>query len=423
MPGANNIFNANMGLSTSQLVNSLPGNGSTIWVRIWSLLGGVWQYADSSYTGTGANTLATIITPAPGSVLAGSSVAFTWNPGSGAADYFLDAGTAPGRNDIYSRDAGLATSQTASGLPVDGSPVYIRLWTLAGTTWQFNDYAYTASGSNTKAVMQVPPPGSTLGSNSAVFTWSAAGGASQYWLDIGTTPAGYDLFSQSAATATSLAASGLPTDSSTVYVRLWTASGGTWAFNDYTYTASSGKAVITSPLPGSALSGANVTFTWSSVAAATQYWMDIGTAPGGYDLFSQSAGLATSEAITGLPTGGGTVYVRIWTAIGSAWRYSDCTYMAYSSLPAVMTSPAPSSTLAGSSVTFMWSSATSASQYWLDIGTTAGGYDLFSQSAGLATSQAVSGMPTNSGNIYVRLWTAIGASWRYQDYVYKAAGQ
>jgi len=262
-----------------------------------------------------------------------------------------------------------------------------------------------------------------LAGNSAGFTWNAATGATAYWLDVGTTVAGFDLFSQGVGLATSQTATGLPTDSSTVYVRLWTAFGSTWQFNDYTYTASSGKAVITSPTPGTGLSGTNVTFTWSAVASATEYWLDIGTTAGGYDLFSRGAGLATSQAATGLPSGGGTVYVRIWTAIGNVWLYSDCTFTSYASTPAVMTSPPPSSTLAGSSVTFTWSAASGATQYWLDIGSTAGGFDLFSQGTGPATSQAASGLPINGSSVYVRLWTATGGTWRYQDYVYKAAGQ
>jgi len=421
VPGGSNIFSANMGLATSQLVTSLPGNGSTIWVRIWSLLGGVWQYSDANYTGAGVNTLAVITSPAPGSVLTGTTATFVWNPGTGAADYFLDVGTRPFTNDIYSRDAGLATSATVAGLPADGSQVYVRLWTLAANVWQYNDYAYTASGGTSKAVMQFPPPGAVLSGNSVVFTWSAGTGATAYWMDVGSTAGGYDIFSQGAALATSQSVSGLPTDSSTVYVRLWTAFGGTWRFNDYTYIASSGRAVISSPVPGSGLSGTAVTFTWNSVSGATQYWLDIGTTPQGYDIFSQSAGLATSQAVSGLPTSGATIYVRLWTALGGTWQSSDCTFQAAGSVPAVMTAPAPSSTLTGSTVTFAWSTSAGATQYWLDIGTMAGGYDIFSQSAGTATSQTVSGLPTNGSNVYVRLWTALNATWQFHDYVYRAA--
>ncbi|MBI5688113.1 MAG: hypothetical protein HZC54_23820, partial [Verrucomicrobia bacterium] len=29
-------------------------------------------------------------------------------------------------------------------LPVDGGPVYVRLWSLMSGTWKFTDYFYTA---------------------------------------------------------------------------------------------------------------------------------------------------------------------------------------------------------------------------------------------------------------------------------------
>ena len=73
---------------------------------------------------------------------------------------------------------------------------------------------------------------------------------------------------------------GLPTDGSTVYVRLWTQLGGGtgWVFSDYTYTAASqSKAVWTSPVPGSTLSGPTATFDWSTGAGATAYSISVGT--------------------------------------------------------------------------------------------------------------------------------------------------
>ena len=35
-------------------------------------------------------------------------------------------------------------SRTVSGLPTNGSTIYVRLWSLIGSTWQFTDYTYTA---------------------------------------------------------------------------------------------------------------------------------------------------------------------------------------------------------------------------------------------------------------------------------------
>jgi hypothetical protein len=35
-------------------------------------------------------------------------------------------------------------SASLTGLPTNGSTVYVRLWSLANATWQYNDYIYTA---------------------------------------------------------------------------------------------------------------------------------------------------------------------------------------------------------------------------------------------------------------------------------------
>lgn len=422
--GGTNIFSGILGLATSQTVSGLPTNGSIIWARVWTLLGGVWQFSDSSYTAAGSNTLAVMLTPAPGSVLSGSNVTFTWSSSTGALAYWLDVGTVQGQGDIFAQNVGLATSQAVAGIPTDGSTIYVRLWTLLGGVWQFNDYTYTALGGNSKAVMQIPASGSVLSGASVTFTWSAGTGASTYWLDVATVQGLGDIFAQNVALATSQTVSGIPTDGSTIYVRLWTLLGGVWQFNDYTYTAGGGntKAVMITPMPGSGLSGASVTFTWSPGIGAATYWLDVGTARGGFDIFSQGAALATSQSVTGIPTDGSTIYVRLWTAASGTWQYNDYTYKAAGGLSkAEMVTPVNGSTLSGSGITFTWSAGIGAAAYWLDVGTAPGGFDLFSQGTGLATSQSVSGIPTNGSTIYVRLWTVVGGVWQFNDYTYKGA--
>jgi microsomal dipeptidase-like Zn-dependent dipeptidase len=89
---------------------------------------------------------ASMVSPTPGSTLGGASVSFTWSAGSGASAYYLQVGTSPGKEDIFGKNVGLATSQTVSSLPTDGSTVYVRLNTLFNGLSQFNDYGYNASG-------------------------------------------------------------------------------------------------------------------------------------------------------------------------------------------------------------------------------------------------------------------------------------
>ena len=113
--------------------------------------------------------------------------------------------------------------------------------------------------------------------------------------------------------------SGLPIIAKPVYVRLWTQRNSSWLFNDYTYTSFNATATMTSPTPGSTLSDSSVTFNWSAGSGASQYWLEVGTSAGAGDLFEPSVGLATSQAVNGLPALGTPVYVRLWTLVGSRW--------------------------------------------------------------------------------------------------------
>ena len=43
---------------------------------------------------------------------------------------------------IYDQSQGTNLSVTVSGLPTNGSTIYVRVWSLINTGWYFNDYTY-----------------------------------------------------------------------------------------------------------------------------------------------------------------------------------------------------------------------------------------------------------------------------------------
>lgn len=84
--------------------------------------------------------------------------------------------------------------------------------------------------------------------------------------------------------------------------------------------------------------------------------------------------------------------------------------------------PAPGAALHGSgAATFRWS-AGNASQYWLQVGTAAGGHDLANQDEGSGLSANLTGLPAH-GTVYVRLWWLVGPQWLYSDSTYVIAGE
>ena len=370
--------------------------------------------------------IAAMTIPPPGSTLTSSTVTFAWSAGSGVSEYYLQVGTTPGGQERYSVSEGLNLSATVMGLPTDGSTVYVRLWSKIGGLWSYNDYTYVSCTgcTTTKAEMTTPTPEATLSSSMTTFWWNASLG-SECYLQVGTTMGGQEIYSAGQGTNLSVQVPALPTDGSLVYARLWTNIGGVWLYNDYTYTACSGctatKAVMTSPATGSTLNSSSVTFTWSN-SLASQYYLQVGTVPGGQQIYSAGQGTNLSTQVTGLPIGGDNVYVRLWSELGGMWWYSDYSYLACSGCTptqAAMTTPAPGSTLSSTMVTFKWGTSL-ASECYLQVGTTAGGQEIYSAGEGTNLSSQVMDLPNNGGAVYVRLWSKIGGAWLFNDYTYTA---
>jgi hypothetical protein len=285
---------------------------------------------------------AVIYSPAPNSTLSGPSATFQWTPSGPATAYWIDVGSAVGGNQYY-QSGSLPTSTlsaTVTGLPTDGvSSVYVRMYSLIAGQWVHNDYTYTAfNGAAALGVLTTPPPGSTLTGSTVTFGWAAGSGAASYWLDIGSSPGGNQyLQSGSLGNVLTLSVSSLPTDGSAVYVRLYLLVGGQWLYNDYTYTAfnvASGQGVLTTPPPGSALTGSTVTFGWTAGTGSSAYWLDVGSSPGGNQyLQSGNLGNVLSLAVPGLPVDGSTVYVTLYSLIGGQWYHTGYTYTAAPKVP------------------------------------------------------------------------------------------
>jgi outer membrane biosynthesis protein TonB len=87
---------------------------------------------------------------------------------------------------------------------------------------------------------------------------------------------------------------------------------------------------------------------------------------------------------------------------------------------AVMVSPAPGSTLSGSSVTFQWT-AGSATAYALTLGSTARTIDIYSSNVVTTTSVTVANIPTDGRTVYARLYSQVNNSWLSNIYTFTAS--
>jgi hypothetical protein len=427
--GGNEYYSSgNLGTVLFQAV-TLPTNGSTIYVRWYYYVNGGWQYVDYTYTawngipnGDSAATMSSPVAPGP---LSGSSATFYWAAGTGATAYWLDIGSAAGGNNYYSSGSlsPATLSAAANGLPTNGSNVYVTLYTqFSGSgQWVENSYTYTAFNASAGAgVLTTPTPTSTLTGSTVTFGWNAGSAPpTGYWLDIGGSAGGNNYYSSgNLGNVLTTTVSGLPTDGSTVYVTLYSLVSGVWLSNAYTYTAfnlAAAAGILTTPTPGSTLTSNTVAFDWTAGSGASAYWMDIGSTTGGNNYYSSgNLGTALTTTVSRLPTDGSEIFVTLYSLIGGTWSGNAYTYTALNATGslAAMQTPTPGATISGTSATFTWSSDVNATAYWVDIGSTVGGNNVYSSgNLSTALTTTVYTLPANSTTIYVSLYSYVGGQW------------
>ena len=329
-PGGYDLFGGVVtGLSKTL---TLPTDGRTLYVRLYSMINGAWQYTTYVYTAfTGPDLKAQMTGPVNGSTLPAGPTTFTWSAGTGVTQYSLWIGSNMNSYDLF---GGVVSGLSKTiQLPDDGRPIYVQLWSLKNGVWASNKYTYTTYtplAGPVKAQMTSPATnGSTLPGASVTFSWSKGTGATQYSLWIGSTPGGSDLYIASQGTNQTKTVTTVPTDGRPVYVTLWSLIGGVWKANSYAYTALDGRAVMTSPAAGSTLTGASVPFSWSAGTGATQCTLWIGNAPGTADIYSRNEGLGTTDTVNVLPTDGRPLYVTLGSLINGGWKYNSYLYSAH----------------------------------------------------------------------------------------------
>lgn len=378
--------------------------------------------ATQEFTLIVSSAKAAMLSPVQGSTLSGSTATFSWAGGAGVTNYYLWIGTAEGAHDL--KNVALPSSTTAynaTNLPTTGATLYVRLYSQINAVNQFNSYTY-AQATAAKATIVSPSDGSSLPGASVTFSWTGGSAVTTYYLWIGTTEGGHDLKNVTLGPGTvSYAVNNLPTNGAPIYVRLYSLINGVLQYNSYTYTqASASKAVMISPSNGSTLPGSSATFNWGGGAGVTKYFLWLGTTEGARDLKNVTLGPdATSYLAMNLPTDGAPVYARLYSLINGVYQYNSYAYTQANRTKAAMIAPSQGSTISPVSTVFLWSPATGASSYYIWIGTTPGSKDVRNVAipAGTTTYTALNLQP---GTIYVRLYSLIDGSYKYNDYSYTA---
>lgn len=357
--------------------------------------------------------------PAPGSTLSGPRATFIWTAGTGVSAYELWLGTAgAGSKNLYDSGDVTATSIPITFMPTNGATIYARLLTQINGVWHGADSTYTAASA---ALLASPAPDAVLSGPNVTFSWAPVTGATAYELWLGTTGIGSkNLYNSGIETATTIPIGFLPTNGATLYARLFTSYNGTLGWTDVTYTAVTSP-TLALPTPGSALSGPSATFSWTPIAGATAYNLWLGTnGTGSHNLYSSGLSTATTVTIGFLPTGGSTVYARLFSSFSGTLGWTDVVYTAATS--ATFSAPTSGTTLAGPNGTFAWNPVAGATGYKLWLGTSGtGSSNLYSSGTVTGTSISLDFLPTNGSTVYARLFTNYNGTLGWTDAVYTAA--
>jgi hypothetical protein len=424
----------------SHTVTGIPTNGSTVYFRLWRKISGVWNYTDGTYTASSG--IQPIITnPVDGSTLSGTSQLFNWTYGGvDDSNWTIYLGSSVGAyNYYYSGVLTAATrSHTVTGIPTNGATVYFRLWRKISGVWNYTDGTYTASSGagGVQPIITNPVDGSTLSGTSQLFNWTYGEVDDSNWtIYLGSSVGAYNYYYSGvlAAATRSHTVTGIPTNGSTVYFRLWRKVSGVWNYTDGTYTASSGaggvQPIITSPVDGSTLSGSSQLFNWTYGEVDDSNWtIYLGSSVGAYNYYYSGvlAAGTRSHTVIGIPTNGSTVYFRLWRKVSGVWNYTDGTYTASSGaggVQPIITSPVDGSTLSGTSQLFNWTYGEVDDSNWtIYLGSSVGAYNYYYSGvlAAGTRSHTVTGIPTNGSTVYFRLWRKISGVWSYTDATYTA---
>ena len=243
------------------------------------------------------------------------------------------------------------------------------------------------------------------------FQWSSAPRAEGYQLLIGTTPQAMDVFVSNTTRALEITApDSLPTDRQ-LYAQLRTKLGDRWESTHIAFNVVA-PATLMPTEDARGYFDRNIPLSWRAVAGAEFYSLDIGTSPGGKDLFQSGEIDGCSVRLPQLLPVNLMLHARLWTKIHGQWLFRDHTIRLMSR--AKLKEPVEGGVL-GDEHRFSWDPAEAAEAYRLSVGTEPGGHNLLDKLATTNTSLIVQAKLPEGKVLHARLETKIGGTWHPSD--------
>jgi hypothetical protein len=197
----------------------------TIYLRLWSRIGGVWSSADTRFVA--ASLTSQFVYPMPGAVTADLSKPIAWTRIPGADAYSLSIGRSVGASDILNLPDLHQTSYNGLALPAEQA-LFARLGTRVRGVWRYRDTTFVAAAIVSHLTL---PKDGALVATSETLWWSYVPGAEAYRLEVGTSVGATDVLISAEQPELYGVVSNLPA-AKTFYARLWTKLNGTWRYVD-----------------------------------------------------------------------------------------------------------------------------------------------------------------------------------------------
>lgn len=417
----------------SQIVTTLPSNGSVVWVRLLWTTSSQWFSLDYQFSAALPNP-PSLTSPSPGSALTSTTATFAWaDNGTPVEGWAISGGLNPGGSELFSSGnlgASIKTF-TANNIPQNGQVFWVRLAYLLDGVWRNLDYQFRQNSLSLTPGIVEPTPGLPLSSHNFTLKWTPATAVVGEWtIFIGRNLGEKDLLDSGSlpASTLSLAVSTIPNTVTTFWIRLFhRPTGGTWTSVDYQYVvnpAADPNPIITSPVPGTTITTSSVRFSWTPKNnLVTEFWLYVGTTSGGREILdSGSLGTATSLEVTNLPSNGAPIYATLNYRIDGVWRQRIHTYT-NARLPR-MVSPATGTTLAGPNQRFVWdANGVTANAWSITLGTAAGANNIYDSGTLLSSIREVPNarITSNGQDVFARLWWLTGFNWNFVDFTFKTS--
>ena len=424
-PGIYDFFSEDVGLRTSYNFPTTLPPGSPIYVRIvpYNAEGSPEDCIEQSFSTSEPEipVCSTIVGPVNNEVNVSVGTNLSWDYVSNATGYILNVGTAPGNYDILNDDVGGVTFYDFPQNLPENSTIYVQVipYNDEGQADACVEESFgTASNPLVPEcpVLLEPRNGDTEVVATTNFAWEAINNADGYILQIGTSSGSADLFDGDVGTANSFDYDGELPENTDIYVNIipFNDEGSAVGCNEEVFTTEIAPTLpactmLTMPVNNDTEISIDTNLSWTPIFNADGYILEVGSSSGANDLFSADVGAATWYDLPNSLPENITIYVSIIVynelgmAMGCFEEQFDTT-----SAPTIPTCtaievPADGQQEVNPGTNLAWGLVDNADGYVLEVGSSPGVYDIFSEDVGLRTSFNLPDALPSGADIYVRI--------------------